>query len=350
MSEDRKTTVAALAEMAGGKVVGAGSAEIAGVNSLGEAGGTDVSFLGNKKYAKQVASSKAAAVFVGGDFDASSAEGKTLIVCGNPNAAFAKAVEFFAPPPVEYPPGIHPSAVVADSAEIAETASIGPCAVIEPGAVIGEGTVIGAGSYIGHGAKVGSGTLIYPNVSIRERCLVGNSVIIHSGTTIGSDGFGFEAGPAGIVKIPQVGIVQIDDGVEIGANCAVDRARFGKTHLKMGVKLDNLVHVAHNVVVGEFTMLIGQCGIAGSAKIGRGAIVAAQAGINGHITIGDGAKIAGTSGVVKDVPPGGIVVGTPAEPQRDFMARVILPKTVAKLKSKIEDLERKLADSLRETS
>jgi len=344
VSENKKTTVAALAEMVGGKVVGDGSAEIAGVNSLEEAAGTDVSFLGNKKYAKQVASSNAAAVFVGEDFDPAAAEGKTLIIRGNPNGAFAKAVEFFAPPPVEYPKGIHPAAVVADSAKVAESASIGPCAVVEPDAEIGDGTVIGAGSYIGHGVKVGAGTLIYPNVSIRERCVVGNRVIIHSGTTIGSDGFGFEAGPAGIVKISQVGIVQIDDDVEIGANCAIDRARFGKTHLKMGVKLDNLVHVAHNVVVGEFSMLIGQCGIAGSAKIGRGAIVAAKAGINGHITIGDGAKIAGTAGVVKDVPPGGVVVGTPAEPQRDFMARVILPKTVAKLKSKIEALEKKLSE------
>jgi len=343
VSEDIKTTTAAkMAEMVGGHLKGDGNVEIAGVNSLEEAGRNDVSFLGNKKYAQQVKSTDAAAVIVGNDFNHVDAEGKTLIICGNPNAAFAKAVDFFAPPSVEFTKGIHPSAVVHESAEIAESASIGPCAVVEPGAAIGENSVVGAGSYIGHNAKIGAGTLIYPNVSIRERCVLGNRVVIHSGTTIGSDGFGFEAGPTGIVKIPQVGIVQIDDDVEIGANCAVDRARFGKTHLKMGVKLDNLVHVAHNVVVGEFTMLIGQCGIAGSAKIGRGAIVAAKAGINGHITVGDGAKIAGMSGVVKNVPTGGVVVGTPAEPQRDFMARVVLPKTVAKLKAKIAAMEKKL--------
>ncbi len=342
---DGKITAAKLAELVGGELVGNGDVVLTGVNSLDSASDGDISFLGNKKYAKQVADTAAAAVLVGKDFDTASVSGKTLIVCDNPNGAFAKAVELFAPPPVEYPPGVHPAAVVADSATLGEGVHVGPCAVVEPGASIGDGTVVGAGCYVGHNVEIGANTLIYPNVSIRERCVVGSRVIIHSGTTIGSDGYGFEAGPMGIVKIPQVGIVRIGDDVEIGANCAIDRARFGETHLKQGVKLDNLVHVAHNVVVGEFSMLIGQCGIAGSTKIGRGAIIAAQAGINGHITIGDGAKVAGTAGVVKDVPPGGVVVGTPAEPQRDFMARIILPKTVAKLKAKVEELEKKIADN-----
>ena len=342
MSDNEKKTIAEIAELIGGVVHGDGSAVIAGVESLKDGKEGDLSFLGNKKYTDQVATTTASAVIVGKDYNPADAGATTVIVCESPNIAFAKVIEMFAPPPIVFPPTVHASAVVSETARIGEGVHIGPCAVIEDGAVVGDGSSICAGSYIGHETTIGRGTLIYPNVSIRERCVIGNGVIIHPGTVIGSDGFGFEAGPEGIVKIPQVGIVQIDDGVEIGANCTIDRARFGRTWFKAGVKLDNQVHVAHNVVVGECSMLIGQCGIAGSTEIGRGVIVAAKAGINGHITLGDGARIAGTAGVVKDVPPGGTVVGTPAEPKRDFMARLILPKSVAKLKDQVKELQEKI--------
>ena len=344
MSEVKQIPIVEIAESVGGEIIGERSINISGVSSLKEANEGYISFLGNKKYTSQVKETSASAVFVDSDFNQADASGKTLIVCENPNMAFAKTVGLFAPPPVEYPPGIHESAVVANSAKIAEGVYVGPCAVIEADAVIGENTVIGAGCFIGQESTIGAGTLLYPNVTIRERCKIGNKVIIHPGTCIGSDGFGFEAGPTGIVKIPQVGIVQVDDDVEIGANCTIDRARFGKTWLKMGVKLDNQVHVAHNVEVGEFSMLIGQSGIAGSTKIGQGVIVAAKAGINGHITLGDGCRIGGTSGVVRDVPPGATVIGTPAEPQREFMARYILPKTVNKLKDQLKALEAKIKE------
>ena len=344
MNSEKKISLQELAPQINGEIIGDANCQITGVASLTEAKQGDISFLGNKKYSSQVTSSKASAVIVGKDFDRKDAGNCTVIVCENPNLGFAKAIGFFAPPPVVYKPGIHPSAVVADSATIGEGTHIGACAVIGEKAVIGSNSVIDAGTVIGNEVKIGCNVLIYANVSIRERCILGNRIIIHPGTVIGSDGFGFEAGPTGIVKIPQVGIVQIDDDVEIGGNCTIDRARFGKTWIKMGVKLDNQVHVAHNVEVGEFSMLIGQCGIAGSTKIGRGVIVAAQAGINGHITLGDGCRVAGTAGVVKDVPPGGTVVGTPAEPKRDFMTRVMLPQTVAKLKEKVRELEQKIAD------
>ncbi len=342
MSENKQISIEKIAATVGGELNGDSNIVINGVSSLKEGKEGYISFLGNKKYASQVKESGASAVLVGTDFNIANAAGKTIIICENPNIAFTETITLFAPPPVEFPPGIHDSAVVADSAKIGNDVHIGPCAVIEADAVIGENTVIGAGCYIGQETTVGCGTLFYPNVTIRERCKIGNKVIIHPGTTIGSDGFGYEAGPTGIIKIPQVGIVQIDDDVEIGANCTIDRARFGKTWLKMGVKLDNQVHVAHNVTVGEFSMLIGQCGVAGSAKIGQGVIVAAKAGINGHITLGDGARIGGTSGVVRDVAPGATVIGTPAEPQREFMARFILPKTVKKLKEKVKELEEKI--------
>lgn len=339
---NKEFSLTEIAQQIEGEISGDANIKITGVQSLADAQEGHISFLGNKKYASQVEKTKASAVIVGKDFNINDAKGRTLVICEQANTGFGKAIQLFAPPPVEYSPGIHPAAVLADSAVIGEGTHIGACAVIGENTIIGENTVIESGTVIGNEVKIGDNCLIYANVSIRERSILGSRIIIHPGTVIGSDGFGFEAGPTGIVKIPQVGIVQIDDDVEIGSNCTIDRARFGKTWLKMGVKLDNLVHVAHNVVVGEFSMLIGQSGIAGSTKIGQGVIVAAKAGINGHITIGDGAQIAGTSGVVKDVPPGAKVAGTPAEPVRDIMARLMLPKTVAKLKERVKELEEKI--------
>ena len=328
-----------MAELLGGELRGKADIMINSVSALKNAKEDSISFLANKKYKTQVAESKAGTVIVGKDYDDKVKDGHALIICDNPDLTFSKAIAFFAPEPIKFKPGIHPSAVIDPSAKIGTGVHIGPNAVIDEGAEIGNNTVIGAGTYIGHFTKVGENCLIYANVSIRERCVLGNRIIIHPGTSIGSDGYGFAPGPQGIIKIPQMGIVQIDDDVEIGANCAIDRARFGKTWLKRGVKLDNIVHIAHNVVIGEFSLLIGQCGVAGSTEIGRGAIIAAQAGINGHITIGDGAKVASTSGVVKSVPPGAEVVGTPAESPREFIERLSLPKKVKKLSGRIKELE-----------
>ncbi|OGV34448.1 MAG: UDP-3-O-(3-hydroxymyristoyl)glucosamine N-acyltransferase [Lentisphaerae bacterium GWF2_45_14] len=332
-------TAQEIATLVKGELKGNADISICGINSLIDASEGHVSFLGNKKYKSQVEQSKASVFIVGRDFDSPLREGKGYIFCDRPELAFSHAIMIFAPEPVKFKPGVHPAAVVHETALVSESAYIGPCAVIDANAVIGKNTVINAGCYIGESSKVGDDCLIYANVSVRERCIIGNKVIIHSGTTVGSDGYGFVPGPQGIIKLPQVGIVQIDDDVEIGANCAIDRARFGKTWLKHGVKLDNLVHVAHNVTVGEFSLLIGQCGIAGSTEIGRGVIIAAQAGINGHIKIGDGSKVAGTSGVVKSLSPGSEVVGTPAETPREFMERLSMPKKVKRLSAKINELE-----------
>jgi UDP-3-O-[3-hydroxymyristoyl] glucosamine N-acyltransferase len=339
----KEITVKELAALVDGKIVGDEGTVLKSLSSLKDAGAGDISFLANKKYASKAQTSRASAIIAGEDFNEKPKDGQSFIICKNPNGAFSKAISFFAPPPIKFTPGIHPQASVAKSAKIGGNVHIGACAVIDEDAEIGDDSAVCAGTYVGHFTKIGSKCLIYPNVSIRERCIVGNRVIIHSGTVIGSDGFGFEAGPAGIVKIPQVGIVQIDDDVEIGANCSLDRARFGRTWLKRGVKLDNMVHLAHNVIIGEFSMLIGQSGVAGSTEIGRGVIIAAQAGINGHITIGDGARVAGTAGVLKDVQPGESVVGTPAESPRDFLERITLPKKVQRLSLAVKSLEAKLA-------
>ena len=328
-----------LAEMLKGTLKGDENRTVCGVSSLKEADENQVSFLGNKKYHHQLASSKAGIVLLSKDVENEELPSdKTYIVCDNVDLCFSKVIGLFAPPPPVYERTIHPTAAVDPTAVIGKNVHIGANAVIDRNAVIGDDSCICAGSYIGQEAKVGCGTLIYPNVSLLHRCIVGNKCIIHSGAVIGADGFGFMPGPQGIVKIPQTGIVQIDDDVEIGANTTVDRARFGKTWIKSKVKIDNLVVVAHNVVINESSMMIAQSGIAGSSELGRGVIIAAQAGINGHIKIGDGSKVAGTSGVAKSIEPNSIVIGTPAESQREFMARLMLPKKVERLQAKIDAL------------
>ena len=336
----KKFSLKEIAAVTGDKLQGNENIEISGVASLEEASGHDLSFFGNKKYEHQLQESSAAVFIVPEDYDKAPPEGKAFLYSSNVDVSFSKVIMMFAPEPAVYPAGIHPTAFVDPSASIGNNVHVGPQAVIDAEAKIGDNSIVCAGSYVGQQSSIGSDSLIYQNVTIRERCTIGDRCIIHSGTVVGADGFGFVPGKQGIVKIPQVGIVEIRDDVEIGANTCIDRARFGKTILKTGVKVDNLVQIAHNVEVGEFTLLIGQSGIAGSAKLGKGCIIAGRAGVNGHITLGDGCKVAGTSNVPKSLPPGSIAVGTPAEPQRDFMARLALPKKVAKLQAKVKELEK----------
>ncbi|MCK5804727.1 MAG: UDP-3-O-(3-hydroxymyristoyl)glucosamine N-acyltransferase, partial [Lentisphaeria bacterium] len=243
----RELCAAELAEMLGGALVGATDANVCGVASLEDAEPGQISFLANKKYHGLVLPSRASIVLVPEDFEPVPPEGRAWIVCANTNMAFQKVVMHFAPPAVEHSPGIHPTAVVDESAQVAESVHVAPNAVVDASATIGAGSVIGAGSYIGQEVQIGENCLIYPNVTILERCVLGNRVTIHSGTTIGSDGYAYVFGPTGHQKIPQVGIVQIDDDVEIGACSAVDRARFGRTWIQQGTKIDNLVQIAHNV-------------------------------------------------------------------------------------------------------
>ena len=331
-------TASAIAEMVKGTVIGDANKVISGVSGVRDANSDQLSFVGSKKYQHQLESTAAGIVLINQDLANAPLNGRTFIVCANVDVAFARVLEFFAPEPIVYAPGIHPAAVVDPTAKIGKNVHIGACAVVDRDAEVGDNTVILPGAYIGVSAKVGSDCYIAPNAVVMFRCVVGNKAIIHSGVVIGADGFGFVPGPQGLIKVPQTGIVEIGNDVEIGANTTIDRARFGKTRIKDNVKIDNQVMVAHNVEVGESSILVAQCGIAGSAEIGRGVILAAKSGINGHITIGDGAQVAGTSSVVKSLPAGSIVVGTPAESQREFMGRLMLPKKVEKLQAKIEAL------------
>ena len=339
----KKISAGKLAEILKAEILGDKNVEVTGVAKLSEAQASDVSFMVSKKYIDHANSSKAVVILVPKDFEGELPKDKTILKCGDANTAFSTVINYFAPPKVEYKTGIHPTAIVADSAKVPATCHVGAHAVIEENAVIGENSVIAANVYIGHETKLGSDCLMYPGVVVRERCIIGNKVIIHPNTSIGADGFGYAPSPFGIIKIPQVGIVQIDDEVEIGACVTIDRARFGKTWIKFGAKIDNLVQIAHNVTIGEFSLLVGQCGLAGSTEVGQGVIIAAQAGINGHITLGDGCKI-GPCAVVKDsVDPGASIIGYPAVSGKEFMAQHLAPKHIKQLKGRVKELESVIA-------
>ena len=337
-------TAAQIAEIVKGEIIGDASRTVTGVAGIKEATAEQLSFVGSRKYGELLDSAKAGIVLICADLAKAEKPDTTLIVCKNVDAAFATVVAIYADEPPAVVPGIHPSAVVSPEAKLGKNVSINANAVIEAGAEIGNNTCIGAGCYIGHDAKVGADSMLYPNVTIMYRCIVGNKAVIHPGVVIGADGFGFVPGPNGLVKVPQTGIVQIDDDVEIGANTTIDRARFGRTWIKSNVKIDNQVMVGHNVVVGESSILVAQCGIAGSSELGRGVILAAKAGVNGHITLGDGVQVAGASGVLRSVPAGQTVVGAPAESQRDFMARLSLPGRFEKLSKKFAALQQEIAE------
>ncbi|MBO5667920.1 MAG: UDP-3-O-(3-hydroxymyristoyl)glucosamine N-acyltransferase [Lentisphaeria bacterium] len=337
-------TAEKIAELVKGTISGDPQRVITGISGIKDAAKEHLSFVGNKKYEEQLTTTAAGIILVCKDLANAPASDRTLIVCDNVDLAFAKLSALFAEEPPAFVPGIHPSAVIADDAVIGENVCIGANAVVESGAVIADNAVISALCYVGHEAKIGNGTILYPNVTVMYRCEVGAKCIIHPGVVIGADGFGFIPGPQGLVKVPQTGIVVIGNDVEIGANTTIDRARFGKTVIKDNVKIDDQVMIAHNVAIGESSILVAQSGIAGSAELGRGVILAGKAGINGHITIGDGCQIAGTSSVVKSLPPGQIAIGTPAETQRVFLGRLALPKKFQKLEAKIKELEAKIKE------
>ena len=332
-------TAARIAEIVGGVVYGDGNRVIDAVEGIRHAGKRDLSFVSHRRMKDLLNSSQAGIVLVCKELASEDTSERTLISVDNVDIAFSKVLTFFAEEPPEFERTIHPTAVVATDAKIGANVAIGPNAVIEAGVEIGDGSVIGAGCYIGHQVKIGKDNLIYPNVTIMYRCIIGNKNIIHPGVVIGADGFGFMPSATGLVKIPQTGIVQICDDVEIGANTTIDRARFGRTLIKSNVKIDDQVMVGHNVTIGESSILVAQCGIAGSAELGRGVIVAAKAGVNGHISIGDGSQIAGMSGAQKSLPPNSIALGLPAENQRDFMTRLTLPGRVERLSAKVEKLK-----------
>ena len=332
-------TLKELAAVSGGKLVGDPTLKITGAASLGEATSGEISFFSNRKYIAVLRKTRASAIFVPPDF--AEPINAAQVRVSNPTKAFEQVVLKFAPQPITFAPGIHPTAVVDPSAQLGERVSIQPLAVIEPGTKIGDDTIIGAGSYIGHETTIGSACHIYPRVTIRERSKIGSRTIIHSGAVIGADGFGFEVVDGRHQKIQQLGIVQIDDDVEIGANTTVDRARFGRTWIQQGVKIDNLVQIAHNVVIGKNSVIVAQTGISGSTRVGERVTMAGQVGIVGHVEIADGAVIAAQSGVSKSV-PGGVWFGYPAGPIEETKQQIAWIRSLGKLFARVKAIEKKL--------
>ena len=334
-----KFTLQELAALSGGELVGDPTLKITGAASLGEATQGEISFFANRKYVGLLRKTRASALFVPPDF--AEAINAAQIRVSNPTKAFEQIVLKFAPKPITFAPGIHPSAIVDASAQMGQRVSIQPLAIIEPGATIGDDTIIGAGSYVGHETMIGSACHIYPQVTIRERSRIGSRVIIHSGAVIGADGFGFEMIDGRHQKIQQLGIVQIDDDVEIGANTTVDRARFGRTWIQEGVKIDNLVQIAHNVVIGKNCVIVAQTGISGSTRVGERVMMGGQVGIIGHIEIGNDAAIGAQSGISKSI-PGGVWFGSPAVPLAEAKQQIAWIHRLGKLFARVKEIEKKL--------
>lgn len=342
-----RVTVREVAHLVGGTVIGDETQVLTGISSLTEANPGDVSFLANPKYETYLGETKAAAVLVANQHKAPNL---VQIVVPNPDFAFARVVATYGPKAVPPPRGIHPTAMVGERVTLGTNIAVGPYVVIADGAAIGDNTVIYPHVYIGHETTIGTDSTIYPQVSIRERCVIGSRVILHSGVVIGSDGFGYASVEGVHHKIPQVGIVVVEDDVEIGANTCLDRARFGRTRIGKGTKIDNLVQIAHNVETGHHCIIVAQVGVAGSTKLGNYVTLAGQAGISGHLTIGDHAIVTGKAGVSKNIPPRMVVRGSPAQEIKACQAQEVavrrLPATqgaVKELQARVAELERRLA-------
>ena len=336
-------TLSELARWVDGDIVRGGlDLSLTGMAALDAAGPHDVSFLGNEKYHGQFLQTHAAAVIVPrGVTDGP--EGCALIAVENPSLAFAVVVRHFAAATKAFVPGIHPRAFVDPAAALdAAKVRVQAGAVVMAGASVGEGSDIGPNAVVSEDAVIGSDCRIMAGASIRERCVLGNRVILQPGAVIGSDGYGYEFSEGRHVKIDQVGTVEIGDDVEIGANTTVDRARFGKTLIGEGTKIDNLVQIGHNCVIGKHCLIVALTGISGSTRLGDYVTVAGQAGIAGHMTIGPKTILSGRSGVTRNLPGGQVYGGNPAQPLREEMKMQALVRRLPKLIARVKELEKAL--------
>ena len=334
-------TISELAALVGGEVFsGSGDTLIIGPAALDTAQPGEISFFSHPRYAPDLKTTRASAVLVPSDFS-----GETPAACirvENPSEAFTRITGEFIREPERPPAGRHPSAVVHEGAEIAPDASVGENVVVMSGAVVGPRSVLLAGAFVGRGARVGADCLLHPGAMLCHGCILGDRVILQPGAVVGSDGFGYETRDGRHHKIAQSGIVMVENDVEIGANTTIDRARFGRTVIGEGTKIDNLVMIAHNVVIGKHCIVCSQVGIAGSAQIGNYVILAGQAGIVGHIKIGDGAIVGAQTGVSNDVEPGARVVGSPPRPIGEWKRSIVRVDKLGELYDRVKKLEAKL--------
>ena len=332
------STLKELAALVGGELIGNPRLEISGVSEIQNGKPGTITFLANPRYKKYLNDTKAAAVFTN---DRNLLKERVGIVVDNPQMALAIILKYFQSA-VPRPEGIHPTAIVDPTAEIGENVSIGPYSIIAAGAQIGSGTTIGAHTVIGYNTEIGTDSQLYPRVVIYHDCRIGDRVLIHSGTVIGCDGFGFVTIDDIHHKIPQTGWVTIGHDVELGANCTIDRGTIGDTQIGAGSKFDNLVHVAHNVKIGKGCLVAGEVGFAGSAIIGDYCIFAGQVGVAAHVEVGDRAICAAKTGVTKSISGGKVYAGMPVREIREQNKRDAVLTAVALLKKRLLKLEEKV--------
>lgn len=327
----RAQTAADIAKIVAGEVVGDGGVLLRSFAPADRAQPGDLTFAENEVYFAKAEASAASAILVGRTVVAAK---KVLIRVANPRLAFAQVLPLFFPEPV-FPPGVHPTAIVAASAQVAASAHIGPHCVIGERVTLGARAVLHGANHIGDDSAIGEATQLFPQVTVYARSQLGRRVRVHAGTVIGSDGFGYVWDSGNHQKVPQIGNVIIGDDVEIGANVTIDRGALGSTLIGRGTKIDNLVQIAHNDVIGEHCIVCSQTGISGSVKLGNNVVLGGQVGLAGHIHIGDNAVIAAQSGVMRDVPAGDKQWGTPAQPdqqtKRQFLAVQKLPELLRRV-------------------
>jgi UDP-3-O-[3-hydroxymyristoyl] glucosamine N-acyltransferase len=338
---DINLTIEQLAQQIGAQCIGDGAAHVKGISTIETAGANEITFVSSDKHLSKLAGSKAAAAIVAKAVDDCS---MPQLVVKNVDAALVAALKIFAPKLTPTAAGIHPSAVVEKMAQIAQSASIGAGAYISHSAKVGENTCLGAGCVVGENSVIGNNCRFDANVVVYHNCTIGNNVIVLANTTIGSTGFGYSYFDGRHNLIPHNGGVIIEDFVELGANCCVDRAKFGNTVIGAGSKVDNLVQIAHNVVIGKCCLIVAQVGIAGSCKLGNGVVLGGQVGMADHINIGDGTMVAAQSGVVTDLPAGQKMGGTPAREIRETLRIVMAEQRLPELLKQVKELTNKVAE------
>jgi len=337
-------SVGEVAERVGGTVVGDPDVRVHGLMPVEQAGAADLALFTDRRYARLLSGCEAAALLVSDVLaDVNPEDVPTRVVCPDPRLALTELLEYWNPLP-EPEPGIHPTAVLGHDVELGPGVTVGPYCVIGDHAVLGSGVVLDAHVCVGARARIGAGSRLHPQVVLYPNVVVGERVVLHAGVRLGVDGFGYVLDGHRLRKVPQVGRCVVEDDVEIGANTCIDRGSIGDTIVEQGAKLDNLVHLAHNVRVGSMSLLAAMVGVAGSSRIGRGVAMGGQVGISGHLKIGDGARLGAQSGIIGDIPAGETVSGYPARPHKEYLRAMGHVFRLPVLARRVKALERALEE------